>query len=92
MEYRLHGIGDHKASGALGSLPLSATFSARDGDHVGAVDAYTAPIVPDHGLRLLVWSRFSRESARYLWFIALPFTLVNVAAEMRAAPPRRSPR
>ena len=88
MEYRLHGIGDHKASGALGSLPLSATSSARDGDHVGAVDAYTAPIVPDHGLRLLVWSRFSRESARYLWFIALPFTLVNVAAEMRAAPPR----
>lgn len=86
MEYRLHGIGDHKASGALGSLPLSATSSTRDDDHVGAVDAYTAPIVPDHGLRLLVWSRFSRESARYLWFIALPFTLVNVAAEMRAAP------
>lgn len=85
MEYRLHGIGDHKASGALGSLPLS-TASSTNGDHVGVVDAYTAPIVPDHGLRLLVWSRFSRESARYLWFLALPFTLVNVAAEMRAAP------
>lgn len=87
MEYRLHGIGDHKASGALGSLPLTTTSSAPDGDHVGVVDAYTAPIVPAHGLRLLVWSRFSRESARYLWFLALPFTLVNVAAEMRAAPP-----
>jgi hypothetical protein len=43
-------------------------------------------LVDDDDLVILVWSRFSRRLARFLWFVAMPFSLVNVAADMRCAP------
>lgn len=96
MEFRLHGIGEHEAASGLGSaprahIPASESEDAPDPSRVhgipGAVDDFGKPLLPGHDLVILVWSRFSRRLARFLWFVAMPFSLVNVAGEMRAAPP-----
>lgn len=93
MEFRLHGIGEHGAASGLGSSPR-AHIAAKRGTPTGdkqtigvsaVVDEWDVPRLPDHRLVLLGWSRFSRRLARFLWFVAMPFSLVNVAAEMRAA-------
>src|SRR5690349_11990160 len=95
MEFRLHGIGEHGAASGLGSaprahIPASESGTSRAPSRVhgipGAVDEFSKPVLPDHDLVILVWSRFSRRLARFLWFVAMPFSLVNVAAEMRCAP------
>ena len=95
MEFRLHGIGEHEAASGLGSsprahIPASESDDPPNPDKVhgvpGAVDEFGKPRLPEHNLVILVWSRFSRRLARFLWFVAMPFSLVNIAAEMRAAP------
>ncbi|MEU1972928.1 hypothetical protein ABZ477_14835 [Microbacterium sp. NPDC019599] len=41
---------------------------------------YSPPQLPDHTLRLINWSRSSRRVAgRPTWFLALPYSLLNVA-------------
>jgi hypothetical protein len=82
-EVRVHGIGNHGPWSALGSPRPRDEPNPR-------VDVYDPPSV--EGLvRLVNWSRTSRLSAGFVWFLALPFTLVNVAGHMRPAGPCRWP-
>jgi len=81
LEIRVHGIGDHVAGSALGSAPL---VHAAEGF---VPDTALPPNVPPHRLWLINWSRTSRRRAGLLWYVALPFTLVNVAGYMQ---PRQS--
>lgn len=79
MEIRVHGMGDHKPSSALGSLP-------RVDENLGSsVEEFETPKLPGHTVRLVNWSRTSRRKAGFLWYLALPFTLLNVAGEMGPA-------
>lgn len=41
------------------------------------------PPDPGHAVRLFNWSRVTRRVVRALWYAAFPFTLVNVARQMR---------
>ncbi|MGW3959993.1 hypothetical protein ACWED2_09215 [Amycolatopsis sp. NPDC005003] len=76
VEIRVHGIGDHAPSSALGSLPPV-------NDNPGSsVEEFKTHKLPDHAVRLVNWSRTSRRKAGFLWYLALPFTLLNVAGEM----------
>jgi hypothetical protein len=86
VEVRVHGIGDHGALSALGSGALLPA----PGDNSG-VETYVLPEIPgDRELLFVNWSRTSHRRARILWYLALPFTLVNVAGHM-APPARRAP-
>ncbi|MFJ6078017.1 hypothetical protein ACIQC0_06900 [Pseudarthrobacter sp. NPDC092419] len=79
LELRVHGIGDQHLLDALGHPPvLFLGYPTRP-------DTLAPPRLPNHELRLINWSRTSRRAARFLWYLALPFTLINVAANM--APP-----
>jgi hypothetical protein len=49
-------------------------------------DVVAPPVVPKHPLRLLNWSRLARRRSKLFWFLALPFTLVNVAGYMTPEP------
>jgi hypothetical protein len=97
LEFRIHGIGNHPAWSALGSPQRvdQGRFPSIDqpADEGGAryrpaqdswVDQFRPPDA-DPDIRLLVWSRTSRIVAGLLWFLAIPMTLVNIAARM--APP-----
>jgi hypothetical protein len=96
VEVRVHGIGSHPPSAALGSLseevgatPNGAPASSGGDSQTGTLPRrlggqYLPPKIPSgHDLVLTNWSRTSRSVARFLWYIALPITLVNVAARMR---------
>lgn len=76
LELRIHGIGDHDYLSSLGSPPLTEDRPSSE------PNTATPPIVPSHTLRLLAWSGMSRRVARFRWFLALPFTFVNVAGHM----------
>jgi hypothetical protein len=76
IELRVHGIGDHDYLSGLGSPPTIADGRDVEPDTVGA------PNLPKHTLRLLNWSRTSRRTFRFAWYLALPFTLLNVAGHM----------
>ncbi len=84
LEIRVHGIGDQHYWSALGSAPLLNRSRSSD-----APDTAEPPIIPKHRVNLLVWSRLSRRRDKLYWFLALPFTLVNVAGYM--APNHQSP-
>lgn len=86
LEIRVHGIGDHDAWSALGSAPLA------DVPGGPKADVTCPPILPKHRLWLINWSRRSRRAAGLLWYVALPFSLVNVAGYMEPhrGEPRRS--
>ncbi|SDH46219.1 hypothetical protein SAMN05192558_102209 [Actinokineospora alba] len=78
LEIRVHGIGDHDDYSALGD-PVLLTPNNRT--HI-----VVPPTVPDHPLKLVNWSRSSRKLSRgLLWYLALPFTLVNAAGNMGPA-------
>lgn len=79
FELRMHGIGDHDYLSSLGSPELIKGRPLEP-------DTAGPPILPKHSLRLLAWSRMSRRHAKLLWFLALPFTLVNVAGYMGDKP------
>ncbi len=74
-------MGDHTFNDSLGSSPLVTKRSPR------YPDTARPPVLPKHHLRLLNWSRTSRRRAGLLWYLALPFTLVNLMGYM--APARR---
>lgn len=76
LELRVHGIGDHRRHTASGDAPVLRLSYRGEPDVLGPAGE------PEHQVRKIDWSRTSRSKARMLWFAALPFTLVNVAAEM----------
>ena len=82
VEVRVHGIGDHATYSALGRPKYKELVDSRV--WIGQV-----PHLPSHRLRLVNWSRANRKITRHLgWYLAFPFTLLNVAGYME--PPDRS--
>lgn len=73
-EIRIHGIGDHEYYTSLG-LPVEKPLNSW-------VQVATPPPLPDHRLRILNWSRSRRQTTGFLWYLAFPFTLANVAGRM----------
>lgn len=73
-EIRVHGIGDHEYYTSLG-LPVEKRLNAW-------VQVATPPPLPDHRLRIVNWSRSRRKNTGFLWYLAFPFTLANVAGRM----------
>lgn len=73
-EIRVHGIGDHEYYTSLG-LPVQKPLNAW-------VQVATPPPLPDHRLRIVNWSRSRRKQTGFLWYLAFPFTLANVAGRM----------
>lgn len=97
VEFRIHGVGNHVPWHALGrprQIPGPDVELKAEGsdDPVGFkpnrfVDSFAPPTVdgvsaPDRDLWLLNWARTSRRTARFAWFVAIPFTMVNVAGHM----------
>jgi hypothetical protein len=82
VEVRIHGIGDHATYSALGRPKYKELVDSR-------VWIGELPQLPSHPLRLVNWSRANRRITRHLgWYLAFPFTLLNVAGYME--PPDRS--
>lgn len=76
IEMRVHGIGDHDTYSALGAPTYSD--SAKSRVRIGEPQA-----LPKHLLLLVNWSRASRSINRNVgWYLAFPFTLMNVAGYM----------
>jgi hypothetical protein len=76
VEVRVHGIGDHSTFSALGRPKYKELVDSRV--WIGQV-----PQLPEHPLRLVNWSRANRKITRHLgWYLAFPFTLLNVAGYM----------
>ena len=76
VEVRVHGIGDHATYSALGRPKYKELVDSR-------VWIGQLPHVPSHPLRLVNWSRANRKITRHLsWYLAFPFTLLNVAGYM----------
>ena len=96
VEFRIHGIGNHSPWSALGNprvaqppgpLPDDASSTATPSDKPlrlkpnRFVESFSPPPVADE-VWLLNWARTSRRTARLAWFLAIPFTMVNVAGHM----------
>lgn len=77
VEIRVHGIGDHDDWSALGSPGL-----ATGGVGTREPDVALPPTHGPHALRLVNWSRTSRRTAGLLWYVALPYSLINTAGYM----------
>ncbi len=76
VEMRVHGVGDHGVFSALGKPVYTGTVADR-------VRIGSLPLIPKHELQLINWSRPSRRITRTAgWYLAYPFTLVNVAGFM----------
>jgi hypothetical protein len=76
VEMRVHGVGDHGLFSALGKPVFTGTVADR-------VRIGSLPLIPKHELKLINWSRPSRRITRTLgWYLAYPFTLVNMAGFM----------
>jgi hypothetical protein len=89
LEIRVHGIGNHKATDALGS-PRLAPGSLPAKESREAVELDDPPARPrGHDLRLAVWARTSRRFSGKLWYLGLPYSLVNTAAAMAPHAGRR---
>jgi hypothetical protein len=78
VEIRIHGVGDHKPLSALGRVTLSP-------QQFSGIDSYVVPATPPHDLELVNWSRASRGIAGFVWYLATPFTLMNVVGYMKPA-------
>ncbi|NJC22284.1 hypothetical protein BJ994_001360 [Arthrobacter pigmenti] len=76
-EIRVHGIGDHEYYTSLG-LPREKRLNAW-------VQVAEPPPLPEHQLRIVNWSRSHRRRTGFLWYLAFPFTLVNVAGRMESS-------
>lgn len=76
VELRVHGIGDHKEWSSLGS----PTIYFDGGKSFPTLLA--PPMPPGHEVALFNWSRVTRGVVRVLWYLAFPFTLINVAYQM----------
>ncbi len=77
VEIRVHGIGDHDYWSNLGSPRFIR--GGTDSDPSVALP----PRLPRHAVYLINWSRASRTIAGWLWYLAFPFTLVNLSGMMR---------
>ncbi len=78
VEIRVQGMGDHHLLSALGSPDVLHERKKR------GVTVVHPPPGANHDLVLVNWSRMSRRGLGPLfWYLAFPFTLVNVAFEMR---------
>jgi hypothetical protein len=76
VEMRVHGVGDRGVFGALGKPVYTGTVADR-------VRIGSLPLIPSHELKLIHWSRPTRRIARTVnWYLAYPFTLVNMAGFM----------
>lgn len=73
-EIRVQGVGDHGYLSALGR-PRVRQFNSW-------METADAPAIPLHRLRIVNWSRSNRRNTGFLWYLAFPFTLVNVAGRM----------
>ncbi|WP_157531074.1 hypothetical protein [Mycobacterium sp. IS-1496] len=83
VEIRVHGIGDHTTFSALGQPEYKDLLESRV--RIGKV-----PSLPSHKLRLINWSRANRKITRTLfWYLAFPFTLLNLAGYMEPTPTQR---
>ncbi|WP_046777012.1 hypothetical protein [Streptomyces yangpuensis] len=80
IEIRVHGVGEHGPLSALGSVGLEPSTPP-----VKGIDWYKKPQIPAHDLALINWSRTSRGVAGFLWYLAIPFTLLNVVGYTRPA-------
>jgi hypothetical protein len=90
LELRIHGIGPHSPWSALGRPEVTRRLLPPDIVHNLAgrqdrLETSVPPVVPAHHVELVNWSKSSRQNTRLLWYIALPFTLVNVAVQMQSA-------
>ncbi|MFE6913311.1 hypothetical protein [Streptomyces rubiginosohelvolus] len=85
IEIRVHGVGDHGPLSALGSVGLEPAAQT-----VKGIESYRKPKLPAHDLVLVNWSRTSRGVAGFLWYLAIPFTLLNVVGYMKPAGGRRA--
>ncbi|GAB3554825.1 hypothetical protein GCM10027404_29840 [Arthrobacter tumbae] len=74
-EIRVHGIGDHEYYTSLGR-PVEKRLNAW-------VQVAAPPPLPEHRLRIVNWSRSRRRKTGFLWYLAFPFTLANVAGRMQ---------
>ncbi len=76
VEMRVHGVGDHGVFSALGRPVYTGTVADR-------VRIGSLPLLPKHELKLIHWSRPNRKISRTVsWYLAYPFTLVNMAGFM----------
>ncbi len=73
IEVRVHGIGDHGEFSSLGSHLRKVGEGAVWESEVGK---------REHRLVLLNWSRYTRTIFRFTWFLALPYSLANMAGHM----------
>ncbi|MFB8138040.1 hypothetical protein [Streptomyces parvus] len=85
IEIRVHGVGDHGPLSALGSVGLEPSAQT-----VKGIESYRKPEIPAHDLALVNWSRTSRGVAGFFWYLAIPFTLLNVVGYMKPAGGRRA--
>lgn len=101
VEFRLHGIGKHAEWSALGRprvvLPNPSHPLPQEVSPPGeTVRVARPPDLSERPVYLMNWSRTSSHWGRTvtaLWYVATPYTLVNVARHMRADPAhQRSPR
>lgn len=77
IEIRVHGVGDQSGYRALGD-PKGTALN-------GWVELRRPPVLPAHPLKLINWWRANRKrTGRIWWYLAFPFTLVNVAGRMGA--------
>ncbi|GAA1866482.1 hypothetical protein GCM10009772_47370 [Pseudonocardia alni subsp. carboxydivorans] len=81
VEIRVHGVGRQDLLDALGSPRVLVEGKGR------APTLVELPVVPRHRLELLNWSRLSRRAPGVLWYLAFPFTLVNLAGMMQPSGP-----
>lgn len=77
-ELRVHGIGNHERWSSLGVPALKL-------DESGNTSLSQAPELK-HRVLLFNWSRMTRDGNRTMfWYLALPFTIMNMALAMRPA-------
>ena len=76
VEMRVHGVGGgHEVFRALGRPVYKETADAR-------VRVGSLPRLPKHELKLINWSRPRKISGNLGWYLAYPFTVLNVAGYM----------
>lgn len=71
-ELRVNGVGSHNALSALGDAVLVAGETR--------LGIYEAPPAPAHRVRMLSWDACRSQHVIPLWWVALPFTLINLAS------------
>ena len=77
VEIRVHGIGNHDLWSALGSPRIVRQGSKR------RPTLALPPVDVLHSVVLVNWSRMSRSAPGILWYVAFPFTLMNVVFAMQ---------